>query len=252
MFYRHDNTICTCSAAGHWITKICKIKFQRLKSIDNPNLIMLKTNIDCSPNEIYLIDCNICKCSPTRRIDFAFCTSRTCPLRDKGDSCTSAQVYRSAKEFCSCSDLNYFIDKLCIKVKDEIVQKIDEKEISKLLHFGNKLNKIGHFCNDTNNYNTTLTIDCNNCTCRGEGKLICSKHDCAEKTVLRSDSAEKNASIYLPKLGNINDKCKPGVKYKYKCNTCVCNKVGQAICTSTICVEDLVVDKPFLGWMSVH
>lgn len=70
----------------------------------------LRTNIACTPDDLYLIDCNICKC----------------------ETSACGNILRLDDQICVCSEINYYIDRRCVRINHKIIQKIDINEITKI------------------------------------------------------------------------------------------------------------------------
>ncbi|KAH9636293.1 hypothetical protein HF086_003260 [Spodoptera exigua] len=240
--YRQNNLFCTCSANGTWESKNCEDHFHYLRPRKRIYNYHLKTNIACTPNDLFLIDCNLCRCSSKGLIDVTLCTKRHCGKGHKVDDCVYGDMLRTENEMCRCSDINYYIDRLCIKVLKDPVQKIPAKEISKLDDIEKKV------CNSEMVYQ----VNCNTCICK-DGNLVCTDTACEHKKSTKMPlRAKKTTAIKsLPRLKSMNAVCEPGKRYRYKCNVCSCTKDGSPSCTTMICLENYVLDiKSLRGLLS--
>lgn len=189
---------------------------------------------------MYIIDCNVCRCATTGFIDVSLCTNRHCFKGHKADSCSYGDILRFGNQLCSCSDISYFIDRQCIKLDKEIVQNLELDELLKLIEIGKSWRRLRELQSDICKPDSMYTVDCNQCICNS-GHLVCSNKGCDPKPHLRHEKmSEMNET--LPELKSNDDKCKPGKKYRYKCNSCVCSSGGYPTCTTMICLEDFVLD----------
>lgn len=205
---------------------------------------VLRTNILCIPNTLYLFDCNVCRCSSNGYIDIKLCTNRYCYQGHKADTCIYGDFLRLDSEICSCSDINYYIDRLCVKILKHIVQKLETNDIIKLVDIGKSWRRLQDLQSHNCSSETTYTVDCNQCVCV-EGHLVCSTKICKQdlRPVFRNDKpGVKNESENLPVLRSGGDLCEPGKKYRYKCNICSCSPDGVPSCTTMICLEDFMLD----------
>ncbi|KOB67283.1 putative pacifastin-related serine protease inhibitor [Operophtera brumata] len=238
--YRQDTTFCSCTALGHWQSTDCKEKFHRLVLQEDPMKKHLKTNITCAPGSLYITDCNVCLCRYNRLINFDSCTTRACPKRFKGEVCNPGEVYRSANEFCVCNTINHYTDHFCLNVLDDAVQIVQAEYLAGIIDVGrNESSIVENTCKD----DMTYTMDCNKCTCLNK-KYACTKTPCLNKTAgLR---VGKLRMSMMPELKSDDETCVPGKRYKFKCNTCTCNGKKQPVCTSMLCLEDIIVDATVL------
>lgn len=180
----------------------------------------------------------MCICDASGVINFNSCTTRPCPKRLKGDYCKTGDVYRSANELCICSIVNYYIDRLCLKFVDDVIQPVTPTELAQLID-------VKTFWIDESECegNVSFTKDCNTCSCY-MNQFICTSKICYDdKAAIRTGKAKEPKML---ELENEDDKCIPRRKYKYRCNTCLCNRKGEALCTSMICLEDMVADAAML------
>lgn len=120
------------------------------------------------------------------------------------------------------------------------MEKVEEKSLSSVFDDAYLHPEIAvEQCNS----NITLYFDCNTCSCYQNTYLCTSRFCYDDKPVLRLGKAVKEK---LPELMSQRSICMPGLKHKYKCNTCVCNRKGRAICTSMICLSEVVVNADHL------
>lgn len=189
----------------------------------------LRSNITCKPNSLYLIDCNVCKCDTKGLIQATSCTNRHCTTDNKADVCRFGDFLRTDTEICLCSDVNYYVDKLCRKINPKVIQEVNVTDVKLVTDIGFKANKK---CTAFREY----YVDCNHCVCDESGKLICTKKDCRPKKDARK--SENN----LPSVRSLKEQCIPGKRYKFKCNTCVCTTKKELSCTTMICKEDFIID----------
>lgn len=236
--YRNGTLFCNCNQIGSWQSDICRETFQYLSS-SNIKRPTLKSEVACKPKFLYLIDCNVCQCEPNGFLGTTSCTNRKCIRGHKADSCKTGDFLRTDNEICVCSDINYYIDSLCIKIDDIAVQEVNASDINKFIALDKSLEEVNDECVQNKKY----TIDCNECTCSKQGRLICSKNECTtEKQVLREKSSSNNTFSFLPVLNRSNEECIPHVKYRFNCNTCTCSAVGSPTCTTMICLQDYMLD----------
>lgn len=200
----------------------------------------LRTNVACTPNMVYVIECNVCRCATTGFLDVSLCTNRHCFQGHKADSCSYGDILRFGSQLCSCSDISYFIDRQCIKLDKEIVQNLETEELLKLVEIGKSWRRLTELQVDSCKTEMTYTVDCNQCICN-KGNLACSQQVCDSKPSLRHEKKPQMIQT-LPELKSDDDTCNPGQKYRYKCNSCVCTSEGYPSCTTMICLEDFVLD----------
>lgn len=216
-----------------------------------PNQILpfqkVKTNIKCTPNSTYLLDCNVCECGMKGVIELSSCTNRRCVRVRKIDACTYGDYLRTPEEICTCSDINLYIDRLCVKVKDEAIQLIDRSRLKSIIDIGKTWTRTNEIYVKSCIPGSVLITDCNRCFCTSTESWACTMKGCLPPVLsaLRSRK-QKNEFYSLPKLNSEKGPCKPGKTYRYKCNSCVCSKKGLPICTSMLCMEDVVLDKKAL------
>ncbi|KAG6460629.1 hypothetical protein O3G_MSEX012109 [Manduca sexta] len=234
--YIEKSMICSCSTTGDWRSSNCRNRFRRIQTKNTLTKQILRTNIGCTPFMLYLIDCNICRCESTGVFKPSSCTNRPCASKNKAATCTAGDIERFGNELCACSDVNYFIDKLCSPINEKEVQTVEDRKLEKFVYADQPWRRSfedNHRCKQ----NMTFTIDCNTCVCK-KNRLECTNHVCKAKEIGRS----KNSVKALPELKSPDEKCKPGRKYKYKCNICVCADDGSPTCTNMICLEDFILD----------
>ncbi|XP_035452448.2 uncharacterized protein LOC118277659 [Spodoptera frugiperda] len=244
--YRINNRFCTCSNDGYWESENCEEEFHYLHPKKGINNYYLRTSVACTPNEYFLIDCNLCRCSPKGIIDVTLCTNRYCGQGHKADICAYGDVLRTENELCSCSDINYYIDRLCIRILNEPIQIVPTREIMKLDDVGKTRSVLRVDCNT----DAVYEVNCNKCLCKN-GDLVCTDAVCEHKKgAVRAE--KKNEIEILPELKSVvGAVCQPGRRYRYKCNICSCTKDGFPSCTTMVCLEDYVLDiKSLRGLLS--
>ncbi|XP_063833925.1 uncharacterized protein LOC135083090 [Ostrinia nubilalis] len=243
--YREDALFCSCSEDGLWVSHNCRQKFGTI----TPNSIhprhKLKTNIKCTPNSLYLLDCNVCECGPNGVIEMSLCTNRKCHRGRKVEACSYGDVLRINDEICFCSDINLYIDRLCLKVEDTAVQEINRTDLERIIDIGKSWTRTNEIHLTACVPGSVLIYDCNRCFCTAAEVWGCTMKGCLAPKILRSDN-KKNDFYSLPTLKNEKEKCEPGQQYRIKCNSCICSKKNRPICTTMLCMEDIVVDKKAL------
>lgn len=242
--YRFKKLFCTCSLSGSWKTAHCLKKFQYLlPDLPADTGAVAKMNTKCTPNAFYLIDCNICRCDTNGLIRSSLCTSRTCKQGHKADTCAYGDYLRVDNQICLCSDVNYYIDQLCLNINPNRSQIIELNDLSKIIFFGPNLRTVtehGTSCTPHSIY----FKDCNRCVCIQDGQLMCTNKNCLspKKDIFslkkRIKMSKKSDFLSLPELKNKKARCKPGVKYRLKCNICYCTPRRIASCTTMLCLED--------------
>uniref|UniRef100_A0A2A4J4A4 Pacifastin domain-containing protein n=1 Tax=Heliothis virescens TaxID=7102 RepID=A0A2A4J4A4_HELVI len=246
VIFRQDNSFCTCSNEGYWMSDACEETFRYLHANNNDPMQNLRTNVACAPNLLYLFDCNVCRCPPTGIVDVTQCTTRYCGEGHKADMCLYGDIIRFENEICSCSDINYFIDRLCVKVQNQVVQTLLADEVRKLDDIGRSWRRLRDLQTDFCDPNVMYNVDCNRCACT-DGHLVCTKRICEEVITPSSLREEKLNEVDLPELAQVNGAlCEPGKQYRFKCNICSCGFDGHASCTTMVCLEDVVLDEKAL------
>ncbi|XP_075985222.1 uncharacterized protein LOC142982557 isoform X1 [Anticarsia gemmatalis] len=246
--YIHETTYCTCDGEGFWRSDNCQAQFSFLHARTIPIRQTLRTTVPCQPNSYYIVDCNICRCGAEGSIDPIACTNRRCVTGHKIDQCKAGDVLRTSKEICACSDINYYIDRLCLSVSNDAIQKVATKDLSKLVDMekswknDQKTQSIG--CDEELLY----TLDCNSCVCK-DGQFVCTSKVChlTKKLALRMKQMKGDRNnLAFESLNEVTDvqfKCEPGKSYRYKCNTCHCTKEGTLSCGAMLCLDDYVLDE---------
>lgn len=245
--YRENTTFCICSDLGYWRSDNCQESFRFLHPKTTRMHYELRTNVICEPGFFYIIDCNICRCESNGFIDVSECTNRYCTTRHKADTCDYGDVLRMENELCACSDIHFYIDRLCIAIKTRPVQQISAQHLSKLIDVGRSWRRVSELLSDICNTDFVYTVDCNKCVCH-DGVLVCTTNICQlkRKIALRHEKkVDKTKSEFesLPELHSLDDKCIPGQAYRYKCNTCQCNRNKDLTCGTMICLADYVLDE---------
>lgn len=241
--FRQNNLFCRCNKHGFWLSEKCKETFSYFYPRTNVPDKALKTNLECTANNYYLIDCNICRCSDNNVFDVTLCTSRRCGHGHKAESCINGDILRLENELCVCSDINYYIDRLCINILNEVVQPLETKDVMKLEDIGKTWRLMSELSTELCDSDLKYTVDCRDCACKG-GHLVCTTNDCKETKELKKLRQERVIEIsHLPELeSNVGASCKPGKMYRYKCNVCTCTKHGTPSCTKMVCVQNFDLD----------
>lgn len=237
--YRQDTLFCSCDSSGQWRADRCRKRFHQIRPRTNPYLLRIGTKISCIPDHFYIYECNICVCSASAYISLEYCTNRLCPVKHKIDPCNPGDVIRTEKELCACSNINYFVDSHCVNVTNEVIQEIKAKDLSNLIHLGNYWDNLKYTCKAFYTY----ILDCSTCDCASDIKLHCNHKQCEDLVDMRSLRVSKAMKAYesLPILENLNTRCTPGIKYRYRCNTCYCTDGQHPICTTMICLDEIIL-----------
>ncbi|OWR48894.1 putative pacifastin-related serine protease inhibitor [Danaus plexippus plexippus] len=236
MTYRYEELFCMCSYEGKWMSFNCRQTFRRLQMSKTLVKHPMRTNITCTPKSLFLVDCNVCRCEGSGSIKPSSCTNRICSKGHKADRCRFGDFLRTSQEICICSDIGYYVDRLCVKVKNGVVQQLKTNDIEKIIN----VYKMRKAMTDTCIPHKEYKVDCNRCICDSTGKFSCSQDVCdKEKTIRTSDLSQD--FFNLPFINDENEKCKPGEKYRIKCNTCVCTDDSKLSCTTSVCLEDFLV-----------
>ncbi|CAH2097547.1 unnamed protein product [Euphydryas editha] len=230
MTYRFEELFCTCNYKGKWMSYNCRETFQFLRSDGIVAKYSLRSKINCTPNTLILIDCNICYCSDKGAIKSSSCTNRLCHKGHKADYCKFGDFLRTNNEICICSDINYYIDRLCAKVEDNSVQEINKSKINQIVENINPIRK--SMINDSCIPQMKYTIDCNNCICDNNEELVCTNKVCDNNKGELKIMDHHNDFFDLPEVNNENDSCVPRNKYRFKCNTCICTDKMTLSCTT--------------------
>lgn len=246
MRYVEGNLICTCTKTGEWMSVTCKKTFQHLKPVQHLRNgtfdHLVHTNFNCTPQKHYLAECNVCFCPITGKMTAEHCTNRHCKKGSKSESCRPGQFLRLPTEICTCSANGYYIDRLCLRVANFRIQRISNKELAVISDTSSLRSDI--MGNEVCEKNQIYRVDCNFCHCNNAGVFVCTSKLCRiekPKKMLRNgiSSGDPNDSIlHLPELEDLNEKCEPGLRYRYKCNKCQCSANSVPICTTMLCVGD--------------
>lgn len=245
MKYVEDNLICTCSKTGEWVSVTCRAKFQYLKSIQHlrkTSFDMAHTNFDCTPEKYYLVECNVCLCPAPGYMTAFHCTKRHCRKGSKSESCKPGQFLRLPNEICTCSANGYYIDRLCLKIANFRIQRINDKELA--IISDTSLLQSHIMGDEVCQKNQIYQADCNFCHCNNAGVFICTSKLCqldAPKRILRNSIDTGNplyvdGVLQLPELEDLDEACVPGQRYRHKCNKCQCSANAVPICTTMLCV----------------
>ncbi|CAH2242976.1 jg13419 [Pararge aegeria aegeria] len=243
--YKFEELYCTCNFEGRWLSFNCRETFQYLRSYNKAKHILRSTStIPCTPNSLFLIDCNVCQCDNSGRIRQTSCTNRICTTKPhKADVCKFGDFLRTKDEICICSDINFFIDRLCVKVGEKSLQELQRNDIALLTNTSHIRKNMDHTCVPLMEYK----IDCNICVCDKNSELVCTNKICgSKKSALRIDDG--SLDFYnLPSAQYEGQECVPNEKYRIKCNACVCSKKGTLTCTTMVCLEDFIFDERALA-----
>ncbi|XP_060807392.1 uncharacterized protein LOC106135795 [Amyelois transitella] len=240
--YQDENKVCTCNSNGDWRSSNCHKHYRYLRSDSQYNGSALRATESCAPNKYYLVDCNICRCGNDKTIDPNHCTTRQCSKGHKIDKCEHGDILRTVDEICACSDINYYIDRLCLSVSDRRIQRVNKSEIRVLLRKDKTTERLLPTNADKCTPNDVAEVDCNQCYCIN-GLWACTNKKCVVDIRRKQNGItrkRKKAFLSLPEVFNDKEKCVPRKKYRYKCNTCICTKKSVLSCTSMICLESLI------------
>ncbi|CAH0403223.1 unnamed protein product [Chilo suppressalis] len=239
LMFRENNLICTCTHKGFWKAKECRKIFNHIREEKKFTVSLNKIDRTCKSNSLYLIGCNICRCSKRGLIEAVSCTSRPCTKGHKVKPCSFGDILRTKDELCSCSNINVYTDRLCLKVDDRKKQIISETALESIISVGDASSRIQDIYDKKCIPKTVLNIDCNRCVCTEKKTLACTERGCVNpsKAIMRlKESYSKFFS--LPVLKSEDDKCTPGQKYRFDCNTCTCSSDAVPICTTMFCLKD--------------
>lgn len=249
-FYREDTTFCTCSEEGMWKSDECQQRFRFLQQETSLLHYKLRTSVTCQAGMLYAVDCNICRCDSTGFINVTACTNRHCIPGHKADSCQIGDILRTREEICACSDINFYIDRLCVPVQDRPIQKVSQSALTKLVEVGGSWRRVNDLLSNKCDTQVIYSIDCNKCVC-SEEHLVCTTKICTlrKKIALRNEKSgrqEIEKFMTLPELRNPKQSCIPGKIYRYQCNTCYCTEEGHPSCATMMCLDDFVLDETAL------
>ncbi|KAI5631766.1 pacifastin inhibitor (LCMII) domain-containing protein [Phthorimaea operculella] len=231
MLYNEGALWCLCDARGFWRSSNCRSNFRsvRHKSVTRLGPALSK-DIPCENGSIYAVDCNVCECRAAN-LTVDACTNRTCAAGTKEDPCKLGQLVRADQQLCACSQIGYYVNDLCINLPtNEKIQKISKEDLAKL-NYENPSP-----ANTTCEPYSIIQQDCNSCSCTASGHLTCTSKLCLSDSPATDDILRGNRKK-LPELKSDTEPCEPGKKYRYKCNTCSCNKKGVPSCTTMICLD---------------
>ncbi|XP_049880306.1 uncharacterized protein LOC126376802 [Pectinophora gossypiella] len=233
MLYKDGILWCSCTDKKRWKSESCRQNFYHTRN--KVPLRKTKISIDaiqCDKNDYYVVDCNVCLCK-SGILDEASCTNRTCLEGSKVDDCKYGQVLRLDGELCTCSELGFYIDKLCIKVKG-VNTKIEQKDLAILTHEVKGMKENKRTLKDKNlkcEPNSIFNVDCNKCWCSEDGKdMKCTAKLCSPE-ILKQTMFQDSPNI--PE----GEKCVKGQTYKKDCGTCTCNENNRMMCSKTACLS---------------
>ncbi|RVE50761.1 hypothetical protein evm_004510 [Chilo suppressalis] len=239
LMFRENNLICTCTHKGFWKAKECRKIFNHIREEKKFTVSLNKIDRTCKSNSLYLIGCNICRCSKRGMIEEASCTSRPCTKRHKVKPCSFGDILRTKDELCSCSNINVYTDHLCLKVDDRKKQIISETALESIISVGDASSRIQDIYDKKCIPKTVLNIDCNRCVCTEKKTLACTERGCVNPSKAIMRLKESYSTFFsLPVLKSEDDKCTPGQKYRFDCNTCTCSSDAVPICTTMFCLKD--------------
>lgn len=240
--YKLEELYCTCNYDSKWITFYCRETFQYLRPEKTTEKHSLRSNLNitCTPKSLFLIDCNICQCEKSGVIQPSSCTNRRCtPQGHKSDSCKFGDFLRTNDEICLCSDVNFYIDRLCRKVGDKTLQEVDKNDIALITNTSQiRKNAETATCVPLKEYR----IDCNRCVCDRNRELICTDKNCDTETAASRIGDDTEHFFNLPQAEHERQICVPGQKYRIKCNTCICSQQRTLSCTTMVCLDDFMFD----------
>ncbi|XP_053618248.1 uncharacterized protein LOC128679816 [Plodia interpunctella] len=249
--YQEQNLICTCNEFGDWRSKNCYQNFHIIRARDMLSTPALRTKeFSCMPNKMYLVDCNMCICDESGYIDPSRCTTRTCTKGHKIDRCVFGDILRTTDELCSCSDINVYIDRLCVSISEHRIQKIKNELFDVLIQHDTRLRTIPVF-SDRCSQADLAEVDCNTCYCIA-GNWACTNKKCEITKKVEKLRNRKKAFLSLPEVFSDKETCVPFRKYRYRCNTCICSKKKVLSCTSMICLEALLSTSDSDATRNIH
>ncbi|XP_049880371.1 uncharacterized protein LOC126376861 isoform X2 [Pectinophora gossypiella] len=209
MLYKDGILWCSCTDKKRWKSESCRQNFYHTRN--KVPLRKTKISIDaiqCDKNDYYVVDCNVCLCK-SGILDEASCTNRTCLEGSKVDDCKYGQVLRLDGELCTCSELGFYIDKLCIKVKG-VNTKIEQKDLAILTHEVKGMKENKRTLKDKNlkcEPNSIFNVDCNKCWCSEDGKdMKCTAKLCSPEILKQTMfQGDKKKTIKLNTIQTGND-----------------------------------------------
>ncbi|KAI5631045.1 pacifastin inhibitor (LCMII) domain-containing protein [Phthorimaea operculella] len=270
MLYNEGALWCLCDARGFWRSSNCRSNFRsvRHKSVTRLGPALSK-DIPCENGSIYAVDCNVCECRAAN-LTVDACTNRTCAAGTKEDPCKLGQLVRADQQLCACSQIGstagarrmpaslaswsgmisssaraarsglYPSPDGSILTAPALRGKEDPFKLGKLDRAGQQLcacSQIGFVPKSCCYYVNDLCINLPT----NEKIQKISKEDLAklnyENPSPANTTCEPGNRKKLPELKSDTEPCEPGKKYRYKCNTCSCNKKGVPSCTTMICLD---------------
>ncbi|KOB67284.1 Cysteine-rich/pacifastin venom protein 2 [Operophtera brumata] len=230
MFIKDCNT-CWCNADGTSFFCTRRVCIEMSDDAEDPNqeLSLRVVEKECTPNELFEMDCNMCRCNDDGK-SFS-CTRRACiEIDDKifelapcisidttesiALSCDPGSVFDRDCNVCRCtSDGHHATCTLKRCQKDTDVTSTDTTE------------SIVLSCDP----GSVFDRDCNVCRCTSDGHhATCTLKRCQKDTDVTS--TEPSQAF----------RCTPGDQFRRDCNDCTCSADGKNVfCTVRLCDEVL-------------
>ncbi|KAJ8710285.1 hypothetical protein PYW07_009651 [Mythimna separata] len=241
MFIKDCNT-CWCNedGTGYYCTRrVCVPLLPEdqadLGGIPAENLRVTKKH--CRPNEVFELDCNMCRCHPDGK-SYA-CTRRACEeqLEDSKNAtlsrkvrtitteppkaCQPGQEFRMDCNKCLCDNKGQ--DFSCTRIDCNSLN--NNHHASALRRKRDTSEKISTQCVPGN----AFSRDCNACLCADDGKsATCTLKRCKDTVTEKAPESDQGF------------RCNPGEQFRRDCNDCTCSADGRSIfCTLRLCDQDL-------------
>lgn len=205
-----------------------KVKHTKLKLVKAPVYAL-----NCLPGTKFKKDCNTCICVKNdlgkKLID---CTLKQCFTTNVlyealKLECMEGTVYEVDCMLCLCYVEGGVKREICeVSTKCVDIAENGEKHLKGILT--KSLNSLHGYCEPLHKYKN----NCNQCRCLTDGKtLMCSSKICAKR------SSTRISIDLVPVNMKTNEICPKGYSYKLDCNVCFCLSNGNAICTTTKCLN---------------
>ncbi|XP_060807391.1 uncharacterized protein LOC106135838 [Amyelois transitella] len=247
--FKKDCNICWCNEDGtsFFCTRRACVPLLPDEADDEKPEDLRIIKKECRPNEVFELDCNMCRCNPdgksfscTRRAcvdqldDFKINASATIIRKARSSqepqkTCQPGTEFRMDCNKCLCDN----------EGQDFSCTRIDCNALNNNGNAGNRnkrdaAERVPADCTP----GSVFERRCNVCRCTEVGYALCTTNKCQEK-----DATDKPTTEVPGPAVDANFRCNPGEQYNFDCNDCTCSADGKSIfCTLRFCDKSLSPD----------
>nr|XP_049701748.1 uncharacterized protein LOC110381959 isoform X1 [Helicoverpa armigera] len=248
MFIKDCNT-CWCNedGTGYYCTRRACVPLLPEDQADFGGIPVENLRIvpkECRPNEVFELDCNMCRCNPDGK-SYA-CTRRACeePLDDKKNAtltrkersvstelaktCTPGTEFRMDCNKCLCDNKGQ--DFSCTRIDCNALNNNHHASAFTARSKRDVSEQLSMKCVP----GSVFDRDCNVCRCTENGQFAtCSIKRCTDNKLETEHAPDSDLGF----------RCNPGEQFRRDCNDCTCSADGKSVfCTLRLCDEALAAD----------